>query len=91
MRMVELSFKIKQGKIMTEHIAKWMMDKTDSDNPYRDGNVYPMTESTIKLLEDLTETLHKLGWDPDCGFEVQTAGTWKKDKFICIKNRNLEQ
>ncbi len=76
---------------MVEHISKWMMDKTDPEDPYRQGGVYPVTESTNKLLGDLTMALYNVGWSPDCEFEVQTAGTWKKDKFLVIKNRSLER
>tara|TARA_R100000008_G_scaffold6021_1_gene3452 strand:+ start:157 stop:396 length:240 start_codon:yes stop_codon:yes gene_type:complete len=54
------------------------------------GRTYPITTSTLKLMGDLAKALHDIGWSPDDEYEVQVAGTFKKDKFLCIKNRSLE-
>jgi len=70
------------------HISKWMLPE---DNPYDGGKTIPMTEFTEKLLCDLMKALEDCGWDPDDEYEVQIAGTWKKDKFLCIKNRSKEE
>ena len=60
------------------------------DTSYQPGRTYPLTHSTMKLMGDLAQALYEVGWDPDDEYEVQVAGTFKKDKFLCIKNRSLE-
>ena len=69
---------------------KRMAHAVEGDDPWREGKVYPISESTTKLLGDLAKALYEAGWSVDDEFEVQTAGTWKKDKFLCIKNRSLD-
>ena len=57
--------------------------------PWREGKVYPVSSSTTQLLGDLSTAFYEAGWSPEDIFEVQTAGTFKKEKFICIKNRSI--
>ena len=67
-----------------------MSEERTTEDPSAGGKVYPATDSTKQLLEDLSKAIYEAGWDFNDTFEVQTAGTWKKDKFLCIKNRSLE-
>ena len=64
-------------------------DGEDSLSGWREGKVYPVSSSTTQLLGDLSKAFYEAGWSPEDIFEVQTAGTFKKDKFICIKNRSI--
>lgn len=41
------------------------------------------------VMKDVFEIMRNLGWSGDDTFEVQVAGTLPKDKFIVIKNTNL--
>ena len=67
-----------------------MQQEQTEEAPSRGGKVYPVTSSTTQLLGDLSKAIYEVGWDFNDEFEVQTAGTFKKDKFLCIKNRSLE-
>ena len=58
---------------------------------WREGKVYPVSPSTTQLLGDLSKAFYESGWSPEDTFEVQKAGTWKKDRFICIKNRSIKE
>ena len=60
-----------------------------NDDPYQGGDVYPATGSMTKLMGDIAKAFHESKWDPNAIFEVQQAGTWKKDRFIVIKNRSI--
>ena len=66
-------------------------DEEDPLSGWREGKVYPISSSTTQLLGDISKAFYEAGWSPEDIFEVQVAGTWKKDKFICIKNRSIEQ
>ncbi len=66
-------------------------DGEDPLSGWREGKVYPVSSSTTQLLGDLSKAFYEAGWSPEDIFEVQLAGTFKKDKFICIKNRSLEK
>ena len=67
-----------------------MQQEETKEDPSRGGKVYPVTSTTTQLLGDLSKAIYEVGWDFNDEFEVQTAGTFKKDKFLCIKNRSLE-
>ena len=67
-----------------------MEHESTEEDPSAGVKVYPVTDSTKQLLGDLSKAIYEAGWGFDDTFEVQTAGTWKKDKFLCIKNRSLE-
>ena len=41
------------------------------------------------VMKDVFEIMRNLGWSGDDTFEVQVAGTLPRDKFIVIKNSNL--
>ena len=58
---------------------------------WRGGKVYPVSSSTTQLLGDLSKAFYESGWSPEDTFEVQKAGTWKKDRFICVKNRSIKE
>lgn len=58
---------------------------------WREGKVYPVSSSTTQLLGDLSKAFYESGWSPEDTFEVQKAGTWKKDRFICIKNHSIKE
>ena len=58
---------------------------------WREGKVYPVSSSTTQLLGALSKAFYESGWSPEDTFEVQKAGTWKKDRFICIKNRSIKE
>jgi len=67
-----------------------VMESVESpEDPWMGGKVYPCSSSTTQLLGDLSKAFYEAGWSPEDIFEVQTAGTFKKDKFICIKNRSI--
>jgi hypothetical protein len=69
-----------------------ILNSPDSpDDPWRGGKVYPVSSSTTKLLGDLSEAFYESGWSSEDTFEVQQAGTWKKDRFIVIKNMSIER
>ena len=76
------------------HEKRMLHAVEDGEDPlsgWREGKVYPVSSSTTQLLGDLSKAFYEVGWSPEDIFEVQTAGTFKKDKFICIKNRSLEK
>ena len=73
------------------HEKKMLHSSETPEDPWREGKVYPVSESTTQLLGDLSKAFYEAGWSPEDVFEVQVAGTWKKDKFICIKNRSIEK
>ena len=58
---------------------------------WREGKGYPVSSSTTQLLGDLSKAFYESGWSPEDTFEVQQPGTWKKDRFICIKNRSIKE
>jgi len=74
-------------------------------NPYRSGekNIDDLYKSLIQdlmrtskeetkynyVMKDVFQIMRDLGWTGDDSFEVQVAGTLNKDKFIVIKNENL--
>ena len=66
-------------------------EELTEEDPWREGKVYPVSSSTTQLLGDLSKAFYESGWSPEDKFEVQQAGTWKKDRFIVIKNRSLEK
>ena len=69
-----------------------VMESVESpEDPWMGGKEYPCSSSTTQLLGDLSKAFYEAGWSPEDVFEVQVAGTWKKDKFICIKNRSIEK
>ena len=66
-------------------------DGEDSLSGWREGKVYPVSSSTTQLLGDISKAFYESGWSPEDEFEVQQAGTSKKDRFIVIKNRSKEK
>ena len=77
-----------EDRVMDDNHDKDLKDPLDE---WRDGNVYPVSTSTTQLLGDLSKAFYESGWSPEDTFEVQKAGTWKKDRFICIKNRSIKE
>ena len=77
-----------EDRVMDDNHDKDLKDPLDE---WRDGKVYPVITSTTQLLGDLSKAFYESGWSPHHTFEVQQAGTWKKDRFIVIKNRSIEQ
>ena len=73
------------------HEKKMLHSSETPEDPWREGKVYPVSESTTQLLGDLSKAFYESGWSPEDEFEVQQAGTWKKDRFIVIKNRSKEK
>jgi hypothetical protein len=81
------------------------MTKETYDNPFRSGekNIDDLYKSLIQdlseksreeskfnyVIKDVFEIMRDLGWTGNDTFEVQVAGTLKNDKFIVIKNANL--
>ena len=74
-----------------EKVMEFVESPEDSLSGWREGKVYPVSLSTTQLLGDLSKAFYESGWSPEDTFEVQKAGTWKKDRFICIKNRSLKE
>ena len=71
-----------------------MPEESPEEDPlalWREGKVYPVSSSTTQLLGDLSKAFYESGWSPEDTFEVQQAGTWKKNRFIVIKNRSKEE
>jgi hypothetical protein len=82
------------------------MTKETYGNPFRSGekNIDDLHKSLIEslsrksreeqkfdyVMKDIFEVMKDLGWTGDDEFEVQVAGTLSKDKFIVIKNKNLQ-
>jgi hypothetical protein len=83
----------------------FFMSKETYNNPYKSGekNIDDLYKSLIDdifkksreeqkfqyVMKDIFEIMRDLGWSGDDDFEVQVAGTLKQDKFIVIKNKNL--
>lgn len=81
------------------------MKKETYGNPFRSGekNIDDLYKKLIQdlsrkareeqkfdyVMKDIFEIMRDLGWSGDDVFEVQVAGTLAKDKFIVIKNMNL--
>jgi len=81
------------------------MAKETYDNPFRSGekNIDDLYKSLIKdlalksreeqkfeyVMKDVFQIMRDLGWSGDDEFIVQVAGTLPRDKFIVIKNSNL--
>lgn len=79
--------------------------KNTYGNPYRSGEkniddlykslIHDLTKSSREetkynyVMKDVFQIMKDLGWTGDDTFEVQVAGTLKKDKFIVIKNESL--
>jgi hypothetical protein len=84
---------------------KIKMTKETYGNPFRSGekNIDDLHRSLIQnlalksreeqkfnyVMKDVFEIMRDLGWTGDDEFLVQVAGTLNKDKFIVIKNSNL--
>ena len=77
-----------EDRVMDDNHDKDLKDPLDE---WRDGKVYPVSTSTTQLLGDLSKAFYESGWSPEDTFEVQKAGTWKKDRFICIKNHSIKE
>lgn len=81
------------------------MTKETYNNPFRSGekNIDDLYKSLIKdlalksreeqkfeyVMKDVFQIMRDLGWSGDDEFIVQVAGTLPRDKFIVIKNSNL--
>jgi hypothetical protein len=81
------------------------MTKETYGNPFRSGeqNIDDLHKSLINdlmkssreetkfnyVMKDVFQIMRDLEWTGDDSFQVQVAGTLKKDKFIVIKNTNL--
>ena len=74
-----------------EKVMESVESPEDPLSGWREGKVYPVSSSTTQLLGDLSKAFYESGLSPEDTFEVQKAGTWKKDRFICIKNRSLKE
>ena len=74
------------------HEKRMLHAVEDGEDPlsgWREGKVYPVSSSTTQLLGDLSKAFYEAGWSPEDIFEVQTAGTFKKDKFIFNTKWNI--
>jgi hypothetical protein len=81
------------------------MTKETYGNPFRSGekNIDDLYKSFIQelasksreeqkfeyVMKDVFQIMRDLGWSGDDEFLVQVAGTLPRDKFIVIKNSNL--
>ena len=90
---------------MKGEIPSFFMPKETYGNPFRSGekDIDELYKSLIHdlasasreeskfqyVMKDVFEVMRSLGWTGEDTFLVQVAGTLKKDKFIVIKNENL--
>lgn len=81
------------------------MTRETYGNPFRSGekNIDDLYKNLINeltsksreeqkfqyVIKDVFQIMRDLEWSGDDTFEVQVAGTLKQDKFIVIKNTNL--